>query len=83
MGGAAGGGFDYSQMRKLADLVAPGAGLGSLFRGRGRGQAPLAGPGAYTVTLKVGDRTFTRGLSVERIGNVTGNNSPFMEGGIH
>jgi len=83
MGGAAAGGFDFNQMRELAGLIRPGAGLGSLFRGRGRGQAPLAGPGAYTVTLKVGERTFTQGLSVERRGNVTGNNTPFREDVIH
>jgi photosystem II stability/assembly factor-like uncharacterized protein len=75
--GSGGGGMDFGQMRQLADLVNPGGGLGALFRGGGGGQAPLAGPGAYTVTLKVGDQTFKQTLKVERQEGYTGDNSPF------
>jgi photosystem II stability/assembly factor-like uncharacterized protein len=78
MGG--GGGFDYGQMRTLAGLIMPGAGLGSIFRRLGRGgggQAPMAEPGSYTLTLKVGDASFTKTLVVDRVGELTGENSPF------
>ncbi|MFQ5535966.1 MAG: WD40/YVTN/BNR-like repeat-containing protein [Gemmatimonadota bacterium] len=76
-----GTGFDFGRMRTLADLVMPGAGLGTLFRrlGRGGGEAPLAEPQAYTVTLKVGEKTFTQPLIVERVGELTGENAPFEE----
>jgi photosystem II stability/assembly factor-like uncharacterized protein len=81
MGGGGGGG--YGRMRELANIVMPGASLGQIFRrvggGRGGNQAPLAEPGVYTLTLKVGDRTFTRSLTVERVGELTGNSSPFEE----
>jgi photosystem II stability/assembly factor-like uncharacterized protein len=68
MGRGSRGGF--SQMREIAELVAPGQGFRSLramFR-RGGGQAPLMDPGVYTVTLKAGDKTFTQTLVVERVG---------------
>lgn len=81
--GGGGGGFNFGRMRELANLIMPGAGIGSLFRrfggGRGGGQAPLAEPGDYTLTLKVGDRTFTQTLKVDRVGELTGENSPFED----
>jgi hypothetical protein len=43
----------------------------------GGGQAPMLDPGTYMVTLKVGDRTFTQTLVVERIDDYGGNTSPF------
>ena len=50
----------------------PGQGRRALRRmfsgGGGRGQAPLAEPGHYTVTLKAGERTLTQTLVVERAG---------------
>ena len=56
------------------------ANLGSLFRrGGGGGQAPLAEPGEYTLSLTVGGRTFTQSITVERVGELTGNSSPFEE----
>jgi hypothetical protein len=79
--GSSAGGVDFGQMRTLAELVNPGGGMNALFRrfsGTG-GQAPLAAPGTYTVTLKVGDKTYTRPLLVERQKGYTGNNSPFEE----
>ncbi len=76
-GSRAGGGFDYGQMRTLADLINPGGGLGSFFRGRGGGGAPVASPGNYTVTLKVGDETYSQLLKVERQPGYTGDSSPF------
>ncbi len=78
-GGRGGGGFDFGRMRELADIIRPGGGLGGLFR-RGRGgQGPMSGPGTYTVALKVGERTLSRPLTVTRVGNVTGDSSPFEE----
>jgi hypothetical protein len=83
MGGGGGGGFDFGRMRELASLVMPGAGVSSVFRrfggGRGGGPAPLAEPGAYTLTMEVGGRTLTRTLTVDRVGDVTGDSSPFDE----
>ena len=70
MGG--GGRGNFGQMREIADLIAPELGfraLRSMFRGGG-GQAPLMDPGVYTVTLKVGDKTFTQTLVVERAGTL-------------
>ncbi|MEQ8331374.1 MAG: hypothetical protein RH859_13020 [Longimicrobiales bacterium] len=72
-----GGGFDFGRMRTLADLVTPGGGLGALFRGGGGAPAPLAEPGTYTVSLEIGDRTFTRDLVVERHGDLGGVTDPF------
>jgi hypothetical protein len=75
-----GGGFDFGQMRELASLIMPGVGLGTLFNRLGRGgggEAPLAEPGSYTLTLKAGDRSFTQTLTVDRVGGLTGNSSPF------
>jgi hypothetical protein len=68
-------------MRELAGLIMPGVGLGTLFNRLGRGgggEAPLAEPGTYTLTLTVGDRTFTRELEVQRVGDLTGQSSPFQ-----
>jgi hypothetical protein len=80
--GQAGGGFDYGKMRELADMVNPGGGLGSLFRRFSRGGgAPMAAPGTYKVTLKVGDQTWSRHLKVERQEGYTGDSSPFEADG--
>ncbi len=65
--GGRGGSSQYSQLRQLADIIRPGVGMRGLFgRGRGGGQASLVDPGSYTVTLKLGDRTYTRMLAVDR-----------------
>lgn len=77
--GSGGGGFDYGQMRQLAELVNPGGGLGSLFRRGGGPQGALAAPGTYTVALKVGDKTYTQKLKVERQEGFGGSSSPFEE----
>jgi photosystem II stability/assembly factor-like uncharacterized protein len=81
--GGGGGGFNFGQMRPLANLILPGAGISSLFRrfggGSGGGPAPMAEPGDYTITMTVGDRTFTQMLTVDRVGELTGNSSPFEE----
>jgi photosystem II stability/assembly factor-like uncharacterized protein len=81
--GGGGGGFDFGRMRELASLVMPGVGVSSLFRrfggGRGGGQAPLAEPGVYTLTMEVGGRTFTQTLTVDRVGDISGDSSPFDE----
>lgn len=79
--GSGGGGFNYGQMRTLADLINPGGGLGSFFRGRGGGGAPVAAPGNYTVTLNVGDESYTQLLKVERQPGYTGDSSPFEADG--
>lgn len=80
-GAASGGGMDYGKMREIAELVNPGGGMGALFRrfGGSGGQAPVAEPGNYTVTLKVGDKTFTQTMKVFRQDGYTGNSSPFEE----
>ena len=79
--GAGGMTFDFGQMRQLADLIVPGAGLTALFRRLGGtgGQPPMAAPGTYTATLKVGDFTQTHWLTVERQEGYTGDSSPFEE----
>ncbi len=80
-GGGRRGGF--GQMREIAEIVQPGMDLRSIFRrggGGGGGGAPLVEPGTYTVTMTVGDRTFTRELTVGRAGDLSGNNAPFEEG---
>jgi len=76
-GESRGGG--YSEMREVGELIMPGESTRSLmrrFRGGG-GQAPLMGPGTYTLTLKGGDRTYTQVLTVERVGGFAGEVSPF------
>lgn len=80
---AGGGGFNFGQMRELANLIMPGAGVSALFRrfggGRGGAEAPMAEPGEYTLTMTVGERTFTQTITVDRVGDVTGNSSPFED----
>ncbi len=78
--GQGGGGFNFGQMRELASLMMPGAGMSTLFRrfgGGGGAQAELAEPGTYTLTMTVGEETFTQELVIDRVGELTGNNSPF------
>jgi len=69
----------FGQMREIGELIMPGQSTGSLMRRfrRSGGQAPLMDPGTYTVTLKVGERTFSQTLTVERIGAFRGESSPF------
>jgi photosystem II stability/assembly factor-like uncharacterized protein len=78
-GGGMGGFGSFSQIRTLADLMMPGAGMQALMRRffGGGGQAPLMEPGAYTITLKLGDQTFTQTLTVERVGGFEGDSAPF------
>jgi photosystem II stability/assembly factor-like uncharacterized protein len=79
----AGSGMNFGQLREVAGLVVPGAGMGQLMRmfgGGGRGdQGPLAEPGTYELSMTVGGKTFTSELRIERVGEVTGDNSPFEE----
>ena len=72
-GGGRGGrqGANFNQLRELAELIRPGMGMGGFFgRGRGGGggggQAGPVEPGSYTVTVKIGERTLTHTLVVER-----------------
>ncbi|MEE2900248.1 MAG: hypothetical protein VX815_17445, partial [Gemmatimonadota bacterium] len=78
-GGGRGGRGGFGQMRQLAELIAPGGDMQSLFRrfGGAGGGAPLAEPGSYTLTMTIGDESFTQQLDVARVGEVTGGNSPF------
>ena len=76
--GGGAGGFDFNRLRELASLVSPGAGMGAFF-GRGGQQAPVAEPGTYTLTLKVGERSHTRALTVERASGTGGGGSPFVD----
>ncbi|MDA0313667.1 MAG: hypothetical protein O2992_16375, partial [Gemmatimonadetes bacterium] len=79
-GSRGGGGNNFGQMRQVAEIIAPGGGIQSLFRrfaGGGGGGAPLAEPGTYSLTMTVGSATFTQQLVVDRVGNMSGNNSPF------
>ncbi len=67
-GGGGGGRPDMGRMRELADLVRPGVGMRGLFgRGGGGGQGEPVEPGSYTVTIKLGDRTLSRTLMVQRV----------------
>ena len=75
--------MNYGQLRELADVLVPGAGMGQLMRmffSGGGGEAPLAEPGTYTLSMEVGGETRTTELVVERVGELTGENSPFAEG---
>ena len=70
-GGARFGGVNMNQLRELAELIRPGAGMGAIFgRGRGGGfggggQAGPVDPGAYTLTVRIGERTITHSIVVE------------------
>ncbi len=69
--GSGGGGFNFGRMLTLVSLIVPDASLGSLFRRfGGGGGAPLVEPGVYTLTMTVGERTYTQPLTVERVGEV-------------
>lgn len=76
-----GGGMNFGQMRELADILMPGAGMGQLMRmfggGGGGGEAPLADPGSYTLSMTVAGETFSTELTIARVGELTGENSPF------
>ncbi len=79
-GGGGGGRGGFGQLRELAEMISPGGGTQGLFRrfgGGGGGGAPLAEPGTYSLTMTVGDATFTQELAVDRVGNMSGNNAPF------
>ncbi len=66
-GPAAGlGGLDFRQLFRLINPQGASGGFG--FGGRG-GQAPLAEPGRYLVSLKLGERVLTQPLMVERAGD--------------
>ncbi len=78
-GGRGGGGArrapNFNQLRQLAELVRPGVSMGGLFGGRrGGGQGELVEPGAYTLTLTIGERTLTTTLVVERTGPLATSN---------
>ncbi len=82
VGGGGRGGFgggNFAQIQEISELIMPGQGRRALRRrfagGGGGGQAPLAEPGYYTITLKAGERTFTQTLVVERVGTF-GTTSP-------
>ena len=78
-GGAARFG-NFSQIRKVAELVMPGVGLSTLFRrfrGAGGGSPPLVEPGTYTLTLAAGEHTASQPITVERIGAFEGETAPF------
>ena len=72
--------MNFGQMRELADILMPGAGMGQLMRmfsGGGSGEPPLAEPGTYSLSMEVDGETFTTDLVIDRIGELTGENSPF------
>jgi hypothetical protein len=60
-----GGGFSYTpEMRLIMQASRAISGGRGMFGGGGRGQAPLAEAGDYTVVLKAGDREFRQTLTV-------------------
>lgn len=65
-GGGGRGGFNFTRVRELADIIAPGVGIGGLRGGRGGGgQAPVVESGEYTLTLKVGETEYTQTVTIE------------------
>lgn len=78
---AGGGGFGgMSQLTTIVDLIIPGEGMSGLMRlfgGEVSAQGPLAEPGVYTLTLTVGDRTFSHNIQVDRVGEYRGQATPF------
>jgi photosystem II stability/assembly factor-like uncharacterized protein len=83
-GGAGFGGM--GQLMTIVDLILPGQGMGALMRmfgGDASEPAPLAEAGTYTLTLKVGERTFTQPITVERMGGYEGQSAPFQETWSH
>jgi hypothetical protein len=76
-----GGGMDFQLIETLADLIYPGVDMATLTRRYMATQnpAPLVDPGTYTVTVRAGERTFTRSVEVGRKGEVTGQSTPFGE----
>ena len=88
-GESMGGGMGMGAIGMLTDIseaVMPGVGLSGLMRmfgGEMSQPAPLAAPGIYTLTLTVGDRTFTQPITIERKGTFEGENSPFELSEMH
>ena len=48
-----------------------------MMGGGGGGQGDPLDPGTYTLTLTIGERSFTQELTIERIGDYQGPSSPF------
>jgi hypothetical protein len=70
------------QLMTIVDLILPGQGMGALMRmfgGSASEPAPLAEAGTYTLTLTVGETTFTQPITVERMGGYVGQSAPFQE----
>ena len=77
---AAGGGFGgMSEMSTIVDLIMPGEGFAGLMRRfeNVSTQGDLVEPGTYTLTMSIGDRTFTQTLEITRKGEFRGENAPF------
>ena len=68
------GGFGGGQRALFTALRDRGMSIQSLFGGGGGGQAALVGPGTYTVSMTVGERTLTTTFEVVRAEGYDPNN---------
>ena len=77
-GGRGGRSNEYAMRRDIADIIRPGAGMRAVFgMGRRGGRPSVVDPGSYKLTLKLGDRTWTRSLAVNRAEGYTPNGDRF------
>jgi hypothetical protein len=77
-GGQSAGGTNRT--REIFELMFPDQDYGTVMRRfrRGGGQGDRVEPGAYTLHLKAGDKTYVQTLDVKRVGGF-GDDAPPLE----